>query len=295
MPDSFPPVNTGGSLLIAWQLKHKHVLIVGGGNVAADRIRSVLAAWDAASQSPKISLVCPLEGLNDEVRFRIFDQSDKWHIHHVARNFQESDLEHKDLVLTATDDEQLSHRIHGLCKEKRIVVNVADVPPLCDFYFGSLIQRGPLQIMVSTNGKSPRLANRIRRQIQDSLPKHVDKAISGLGKLRAELRQRNNAQSDSPARMQWMIDVTDAWTLDEICDLDDRPEWRKAILDQGWLHGQGMENKVITHADLSGKRPGAKLWLKAVAATASVNLGSVAVGALVGAAATFSWMRFARS
>ena len=68
------------------------------------------------------------------------------------------------------DDAEASTQIYKLCQEKRIPANIADVPPECDFYFGSVHRDGPLQIMVSTNGKGPRLASTIRKLIAKQLP-----------------------------------------------------------------------------------------------------------------------------
>lgn len=286
--ENFPSIQTGGSLLLAWQLKQKNVLIVGGGNVAADRIRSVLAAWDATTRSPHITLVSPSDGLNDEVKHRL--QQD-WGIRHIDRQFMDEDVQDKDMVLTATDDSSVSEHVHALCKAQRIVVNVADVPPLCDFYFGSVIQRGPLQIMVSTNGKSPRLANRLRREIQAQLPDNVEGAIQGLGKLRAELRGRSKAQEESPRRMEWMIQQTDAWTLNQLAELDEHPEWRQYILDEGWR--RAGDNKVITYGEATGKR-----WSRIPSSLelSSLHWPSVAIGFLASAAvAGGAWLRFARS
>jgi len=139
-------------------------------------------------------------------------------------------LQDWDMVLTALDDPVLSRHIHSLCKKRHFNVNVADVPPLCDFYFGSVIRRGPLQVMISTNGKGPRLANRIRRGIEDSLPTNVGDAIENIGELRKSLRKKSPG-SDAEAvkkRMEWMVRVTDSWTLDELAALSQ--EEREAIL-----------------------------------------------------------------
>lgn len=125
------------------------------------------------------------------------------------------------MVLTALDDPALSKHIHAQCKKRHFNINVADVPPLCDFYFGSVIRRGPLQIMISTNGKGPRLANRIRRGIEDSLPDNVGSAIDKIGGLRAGLRRKapgSDAESVKK-RMEWMVRVTDSWTLDELAQM----------------------------------------------------------------------------
>lgn len=125
------------------------------------------------------------------------------------------------MVLTALDDPELSKHIYSLCKARHYTINVADVPPLCDFYFGSVIRRGPLQIMVSTNGKGPRLANRIRRQIEQGLPKGVGEAIERIGTLRAQLRKRAPGSDAEKVkrRMEFMVRVTDSWSMDELASM----------------------------------------------------------------------------
>jgi len=108
-----------------------------------------------------------------------------------------------DMVLAAVDDPEASTQIYKLCKQQRIPVNVADVPPECDFYFGSVHRDGPLQIMISTNGNGPKLANIIRRQIAATLPSNVGEAIKKVGTLRRKLRKLAPSQDESPKRMQW--------------------------------------------------------------------------------------------
>lgn len=107
------------------------------------------------------------------------------------------------MVLTAVDDPVASTEIYTLCKQKRIPVNVADVPPECDFYFGSMHRDGPLQVMVSTNGKGPRLAHIIRRQIAEDLPENLGSAIVRVGEFRKKLRAVAPAATEGPKRMEW--------------------------------------------------------------------------------------------
>jgi len=161
--------------------------------VAAGRILNVLNA-DA-----KVTVVSPREGLNPEVAFRI----EKGQVDYVDRKFEASDLDNVDMVLTAVDDPEASSQIWKLCKERKIAANIADVPPECDFYFGSVHRDGPLQIMVSTNGKGPRLANIIRRSIAANLPANVGDAISKVGKLRQMLRKVAPKPEEGPKRMAW--------------------------------------------------------------------------------------------
>ncbi|KAJ4405199.1 Bifunctional dehydrogenase and ferrochelatase [Didymella pomorum] len=210
--EEFPEVQGGGSLILAWQIRNKRVLVVGGGEVAAGRILNVLNA-DA-----KVTVVSPRDGLNPEVAYRI----EQGQVEYVDRKFELSDLDGADMVMTAVDDPEASTQIWKACKERRIAANIADVPPECDFYFGSVHRDGPLQIMVSTNGKGPRLANIVRRQIAANLPPNIGQAISRVGMLRQKLRKVAPDISEGPKRMAWMIKVSDAYSLDDLCSMSEK-------------------------------------------------------------------------
>lgn len=77
----------GGSLLLAWQLNARRVLIVGGGNVAADRLRSVLPT------GAKVTLTCPEAGLGEEAKYRVVQEGEQWGLDWRDREFQDSDVE----------------------------------------------------------------------------------------------------------------------------------------------------------------------------------------------------------
>lgn len=205
----FPQIQPGGSLILAWQAKGKNILIVGGGEVAAGRIVHCLNA-DAI-----VTVVCPGSGLNPEVAYRVAEGQ----ISHKARNFEPADLDTADMVLVAVDDPAASTAIWKLCKERRIPANIADVPPECDFFFGSVHRDGPLQIMVSTNGKGPRLAALIRRFIAKKLPANAGNAIESIGVLRTKLRAVAPGHADGPKRMAWMTKVSDTLSWEEMCEL----------------------------------------------------------------------------
>ncbi|CAK4033711.1 Siroheme biosynthesis met8 [Lecanosticta acicola] len=213
MPEKFPEVEGGGSLILAWQVKNKKVLIVGGGEVAAGRILNLLNA-DA-----KVTVISPQDGLNPEVAYRISHRQ----VHHVDRKFEPTDLDDPEItmVLTAVDDPEASSQIWKLCKEKRIAANIADVPPECDFYFGSVHRDGPLQIMVSTNGNGPKIANIVRRRIAASLPPNIGDAIKKVGRLRRKLREVAPNIEEGPKRMQWMSKVCVDWSLEDLCDMEE--------------------------------------------------------------------------
>jgi precorrin-2 dehydrogenase/sirohydrochlorin ferrochelatase len=179
----------------------------------------------------KITVVSPRDGLNEEVAYRI----EQGQVDYVDRKFEPSDLDGVDMVLTAVDDPEASSQIYKLCKEKRIAANIADVPPECDFYFGSVHRDGPLQIMVSTNGNGPKLANIVRRQIAAGLPYNIGAAVQRVGMLRRKLRKVAPAIEEGPKRMQWyvrqsscerrplircrMSKVCEQYTLDDLCSM----------------------------------------------------------------------------
>lgn len=205
----FSAVQPGGSLILAWQIRGKRVLVVGGGEVASGRIVNCLNA-DA-----HVVVVAPRSGLVEEVAFRVKQNE----VEYFDREFIPHDLDGADMVLTAVDSPTASTEIYKLCKERRISVNVADVPSECDFYFGSQHRDGPLQIMVSTNGNGPKLANLIRTRIAATLPENMGTSIANVGELRRRLRNRAPEKAAVANRMSWMISVCQTWTFDELAEM----------------------------------------------------------------------------
>jgi len=215
MSETFPEIQSGGSLILAWQIKNKNVLVVGGGEVAAGRIVNLLNA-DA-----KVTVVCPRGGLNDEVAYRV----EQGQVQHLDRVFLPIDLEpdkNVAMILTAIDDPEASTRIWKYCKKMKVPANIADVPPECDFYFGSIHRDGPLQIMVSTNGNGPRLAAAIRRRIAEMLPNGTGDSIQKVGQLRRKLRRvaPGKGVEDIAKRMGWMSEVCDKWSTEDFNEMD---------------------------------------------------------------------------
>ena len=147
-------------------------------------------------------------------------------VHLIDRVFLPLDLEPSKniaMVLTAIDDPDASTRIWKYCKKMKVPANIADVPPECDFYFGSIHRDGPLQIMASTNGNGPRLAASIRKQIGEMLPDGIGDSIKKVGLLRRKLRKiaPGNGTEDISKRMGWMSEVCDKWSVDDFNAMDD--------------------------------------------------------------------------
>ena len=108
-----------------------------------------------------------------------------------------------------------------MCKREKIAANIADVPPECDFYFGSVHRDGPLQIMVSTNGNGPKLASMVRKHIAATLPGNVGQAVTQVGALRKRLRRVAPNIEEGPKRMGWMSRVCEKWSLEELVEMDE--------------------------------------------------------------------------
>ncbi|CDO56754.1 hypothetical protein DV451_000415 [Geotrichum candidum] len=241
----------GGSLIIAFQVKNKPVLVIGGGDVAMGRVNALLSA-DAV-----VTLVAPALTNPDLAAYVALQQEDPdlstlTYIPKTvtvapgassADSVTVQDLvldpatgrPRYSLVLTAVNTTGISEEVYRLCSvQHNIPVNVADVPPMCDFYFASMIRRGPLQVAVSTGGSAPRLARRIRLAIERSVDElgGVDRAIENVSQLRQALRTGNASASTADkateeerlstikARMRWMSQICDAWSFEQLGQID---------------------------------------------------------------------------
>jgi precorrin-2 dehydrogenase/sirohydrochlorin ferrochelatase len=160
------------------KLESLETLIVGGGNVGLEKLTALLKNSPAA----RITLVArtiqePIRALAEKHQ----------HVKLLERNFKLWDLWDKDIVLLATDNRQLHTTIRNFARTRRLLINVADTPDLCDFYLGSVITKGNLKIGVSTNGKSPTVAKRIREYLEEALPDDTNELLNNMQKIRDQL------------------------------------------------------------------------------------------------------------
>ncbi|KAF9526969.1 putative NAD(P)-binding-domain-containing protein [Crepidotus variabilis] len=239
----------GGSLLIAWQLSNKRVLIVGGGEVASQRIESILVT------GATILLVSPAEGIGSRTKELVSKYKESGKIVHIRRKFSETeDLENMDMVLTALDDNELSEKIVHMCRERRIPVNAADIPHLCDFYFGAQIRDGPLQIMISTNGNGPRMAALIRTRLQKGLTGLEGRAIEKVGLLRERLKERAPGVGgiEGRQRMKWMKELCDIWEMEDLAMLEEPT--MEFLLNEGWSKDRKVLSPMETMPILRTKK-----------------------------------------
>ena len=157
------------------KLSTRPCLVVGAGTSAETKIAGLLGTGG------KIRVVAP--EATAQVRSWAQSKAIEWH----QRPFQPSDLEGIFLVVAATSSTELHERIFALATQLGVLCNIVDVPPLCDFYYPSVVQRGALQIAVSTAGLSPALAQRLRKQLETEFGPEYEEWLAQLGDAREKL------------------------------------------------------------------------------------------------------------
>jgi uroporphyrin-III C-methyltransferase/precorrin-2 dehydrogenase/sirohydrochlorin ferrochelatase len=160
------------------KVEERPCLVVGGGKVAARKV----ALLNRAGAS--ITTVSP--ELCDELRVLL----EQGVITHVARGFQNEDLDGCVLVIAATDDEAVNRTVSELARSQRIPVNVVDSPGLCSFIMPSIIDRSPVQIAVSTGGASPVLARLLRSRLESFIPAAYGRLARLVDEYRQQVKQR---------------------------------------------------------------------------------------------------------
>jgi len=161
------------------KLENFRVLIVGGGKVGLEKVSAILKN----SPLTKITLIAT-QVLDEIMNFKTSYPNLIIH----QRAFAEDDLNEIDLVVVAINNKLMSQIIKNLAKQKNILANVADTPDQCDFYLGSIVQKGHIKIAISTNGKSPTLAKRIRETFEESFPMEINESLESLTKVRSYLK-----------------------------------------------------------------------------------------------------------
>ncbi len=175
------------------KLEHLSILVVGGGAVGLEKTKAILENSPLAD----VTVVAP------EIR----DEIVALKIHHPGLQLHDvpyavSYMEGKDLVIAATCIKELNQQVRADAKWNKILVNVADTPELCDFYLSSIVRKGNLKIAISTNGKSPTMAKRIREILEDAIPEEIDQVLDELHQLREQLR------GDFEFKVKAMNDIT---------------------------------------------------------------------------------------
>jgi precorrin-2 dehydrogenase / sirohydrochlorin ferrochelatase len=176
------------------KLEELDVLLVGGGNVGLEKLSAML------NNSPDTKVTMVADMFRDELREYVKNYPN---VTLIERKFEFNDLNNRDLVILSTDNPDLHASIKRVTAERHILCNVADTPDLCDFYLGSIVQKGDLKIGISTNGKSPTMAKRMREFLDDIIPENVQQLLENLREIRKSIK------GDFQEKIRIMNEVTE--------------------------------------------------------------------------------------
>ena len=137
------------------KLSGRRCVVVGGGEIGLEKVEGLLACDGA------VTLIAP--AAVPELERYAAEGSITWH----PREYHRGDLEGAFLVIAATNDSEINIAIHEHAEARAMLVNVVDVPPLCNFILPAIVRSGPLAIAISTAGASPALAKRMKREIAE--------------------------------------------------------------------------------------------------------------------------------
>jgi len=161
------------------KLHQLHTLIVGGGLVGEEKLTALLR------NSPEATITLVAPEIRPEIKALI---SQFPNLTLIQKTFDETDLEGKDLVIAATNDKAVNSYVKQVAKIRKILANVADTPDECDFYLSSIVQKGNLKIAISTNGKSPTVAKRVKEVLNETFPGEMDSLLQNIERIRTTLK-----------------------------------------------------------------------------------------------------------
>lgn len=157
-------------------LSGKNCLIIGGGQVAERKVENLL------DYEVNVIVVSP------EAEEPIKQWAQEGIIVWRAREFEEADLEEVYMVFVATNDGLVNQTAVELCRQKGILANAVDDPPNCDFFIPSIIRRNSLVLAISTEGKSPLFARRLREELEDLITPVYGEFVDILGEIRSHIK-----------------------------------------------------------------------------------------------------------
>lgn len=210
-PDLYP---------ITVKIAGRPVLVVGGGTIAAFKIAGLLRC------GARITVVAP--EVNEEVRGLAEGGEIRW----LRRPFQSRDVEGALLVVSAVDDRAVTDAVVSAAHERNLLVNAVDDPQRCDYYLPAVVRRGPLSLAVSTAGASPGFAGVLARELDQSLPDHIETWLELLSEARAALLERHPGEPGVRHRLAKALARSDARERVAEGDLEGARERLRSIIEQ---------------------------------------------------------------
>lgn len=178
---------------VFFKLEELRLLIIGAGEIGYEKLNTVL------TNTPEAQVTVVASFIKKEVRELAFKHK---HVQLIQTAYHAELLDDADLVIAAVNDIELAERIRFDAKQKGKLLNAADKPSLCDFYLGAVVTKGNVKIAISTNGKSPTLARRLKEFFNEVLPEEIENLTTNLNTI------RNNIQSGLKERIKKLNEIT---------------------------------------------------------------------------------------
>ncbi|MEW6501819.1 MAG: precorrin-2 dehydrogenase/sirohydrochlorin ferrochelatase family protein [Thermodesulfobacteriota bacterium] len=173
----------------------RHCVVIGGGQVAERKVAGLVEC------GARVTVVSP--ELTAELQREVDAGTVQW----LARGYQPGDLAAAFLVIAATDDPAVQEAVHAEAEQGNILLNVADVPKWCNFILPATSRQGDLAIAVSTAGKSPALARRLREQFDREFGPEYAVLVELLGELRQVVLARGMSHRENKALLQRLVEA----------------------------------------------------------------------------------------
>ena len=165
---------------VFFDLRGRSVLVVGGGRLALEKVRGLLAA------EARVTVIA--SALNEELTAF----SDAGQIEHLPRDYRNGDMQGRALVMAAADDPSDNAALHADARAIGVPLNAADDPANCDFILPAVVRKPPLTLAISTGGGSPAMARRVREELSDYLDAETSSLAELVAEVRAELREQGS-------------------------------------------------------------------------------------------------------
>jgi hypothetical protein len=247
------------------KLNDLHTVLIGGGNVGLEKLTAIVV------NSPQARVTVIATEFLPEVHTLASAYSG---VKVIQKSFSDTDLDTADIVVAATNDNELNTYIRESAHERKLLINVADKPELCDFYLGSIVQKGDLKLAISTNGKSPTVAKRIKEVLNENLPGELDITLQQMNEL------RNSLSGDFAYKVKRLNEVTSVL-------VDKKPQANKSFI---WLiWGTIVLAIVVAVTALWYKDPGFKAYVQDINPLFYYFLGAGFVFAMIDGAIGMSY------
>ncbi|SDS86053.1 hypothetical protein SAMN05216490_1965 [Mucilaginibacter mallensis] len=247
------------------KLNELHTVLIGAGNVGLEKLTAIL------NNSPLARVTVIAKTFVPEIHTLAGEFDD---LTIIQKTFAETDLDNADLVIAATNDNELNTYIRQSAHDRKLLINVADKPELCDFYLGSIVQKGDLKVAISTNGKSPTVAKRLKEVLNEGLPSELDVTLQQMSEL------RNSLSGDFAFKVKKLNEVTSVL-------VGKKPETNKNLI---WLIWSAIILAIgISAVALWYKEPTFKLYVQEIHPVFYYFLGASFVFALIDGAIGMSY------